>query len=309
MVDSAILTDGQPNPLAADSAGTAPTADGGLDVLTERVGTTALLHVNRPASKNSIHGTLMRDLIQAAEAADADDDVHAIITTSEGRTWIAGGDKHAFAELVSREEGLDLVELGYQGPVSGDWGVPQLSPDQLRGDTFGVAPWVRRFLDIGTPTIAAINGGVAAGGMAVSLMHDVRIVSTEARFAPTFVAMGVSPELGLSWFLPRIVGWPKAFDILTRRKPIEADEALEIGLVEQVVEPGELRDAAIARAEGFAQMPPLAVRMVKRLLRQATESPLDVQLEREWSNQTRLFGLSSNRSKLAGHLDSKIKSS
>jgi 2-(1,2-epoxy-1,2-dihydrophenyl)acetyl-CoA isomerase len=282
-------------------------ADTTPDVLTERAGTTAFLHVNRPEAKNSIHGTLMRDLIQSAEAADADDEVRAIVTTSEGRTWVAGGDKHAFAKLTSAEGGLDLVELGYQGAVSGDWGVPQLSPNQLRGDTFGVAPWVNRFLDIGTPTIAAINGGVAAGGMALSLMHDVRIASTQARFAPTFVAMGVSPEMGLSWLLPRIVGWSKAFDLLTRPKPIEADEALEIGLVEQVVEPHELRDAAIARAEGFAQMPPVAVRMVKRLLRQATESTLDVQLEREWNNQTRLFGLSSNRAIVSQHLDSKIK--
>ncbi|KAA1379903.1 enoyl-CoA hydratase/isomerase family protein [Aeromicrobium fastidiosum] len=282
-------------------------SDENLDVFTERVGTTAFLRVNRPEAKNSIHGTLMRDLIESAEAADADDDVRAIITTGEGKTWIAGGDKHAFAELTSSEQGLDLVERGYQGPVSGDWGVPQLSPNQLRGDSFGVAPWVRRFLDIGTPTIAAINGGVAAGGMAVSLMHDVRIASTQTRFAPTFVAMGVSPELGLSWFLPRIVGWPKALDILTRVKPIDADEALEIGLVEQVVEPHELRDAALARAEGFAQMPPVAVRMVKRLLRQASESTLEVQLEREWNNQTRLFGLTSNRANVSRHLDSKIK--
>lgn len=275
------------------------------DVFTERVDATTVVHVDRPEARNSIHGTLMRDLINAVEAADADDEVLAIVTIGEGRNWVAGGDKKVFGELTASEGGLNLVERGYQGAVSGDWGVPQFSPNQLRGDTFGVAPWVKRFLDVGTPTIAAINGGVAAGGMALSLMHDVRIASTEARFAPTFVAMGVSPEMGLSWLLPRIVGGPKAFDLLTRSAPVEADEALEIGLVEQVVAPHELREAALARAAGFAQLPPVAVRMVKRLLRQASESTLDVQLEREWNNQTRLFGLSENRDTVARHLKTK----
>jgi enoyl-CoA hydratase/carnithine racemase len=77
---------------------------------------------------------------------------------------------------------------------------------------------------------------------------------------------------------------------MTRSRPIEADEALELGLVEAVVEPAELLDAALARAEEFAQLSPLSVRATKRLLRQATESTLETQLEREWNMQTRLFG-------------------
>ena len=107
----------------------------------------------------------------------------------------------------------------------------------------------------------------------------------------------------MSWLLPRIVGWPKAFDLVTRVKPIEADEALEIGLVEAVVEPHELLDAALARAEQLAQLPPVAVRMVKRLLRQSTESTLETQLEREWHNQTRLFGFEETGSTVKEYLE------
>ena len=98
--------------------------------------------------------------------------------------------------------------------------------------------------------------------------------------------------MGLSYILPRLVGYSKAFELLTRLATIEADEALELGLVNQVVEPSELRDAVLARADEIAKLPPVAVSMVKRLLRQSLESTLDVQLEREWHNQTRLFGFS-----------------
>ncbi|BDB44003.1 MULTISPECIES: enoyl-CoA hydratase/isomerase family protein [Mycobacterium] len=263
-------------------------ADDRRDVLVERHNTTIVARLNRPQHGNSVQGTLMRDLLDAFETADGDDSVRAIVTIGEGSTYCVGADRDVLGRVTS-EGGIDFQELGYQGDLGGDWGMPALSAVQRRSDTLGFGRWVTRILDVSTPTIAAINGGTAGGGLALALLHDIRIASRTAKFAPVFVALGVSPELGVSWLLPRIVGWPKAFDLLTRVRPIDADEALEIGLVEAVVEPHELLDAALARAAHFAQLPKVSVRMVKRLLRQSTESTLQTQLEREWHNQTNLF--------------------
>jgi 2-(1,2-epoxy-1,2-dihydrophenyl)acetyl-CoA isomerase len=264
------------------------TADADRDVLVERRDTTVVARLNRPEHGNSVQGTLLRDLLHAFETADADDSVRAIVTIGEGSAYCVGADRDVLGRVAS-EGGINFHELGYQGTLGGDWGMPPLSAAQRRSDTLGFGRWVMRILDVTTPTIAAINGGVAGGGLALALLHDIRIASKTAKFAPAFVALGVSPEMGVSWLLPRIVGWSKAFDLLTRVRPIGADEALEIGLVEAVVEPHELLDAALARAAHFAQLPKVSVRMMKRLLRQSTESTLESQLEREWHNQTRLF--------------------
>lgn len=272
------------------------------DVKTERVGSTLIARFDRAAHGNSVNGTLLRDLVQAFEAADADEDVRAVVTIGEGPTYCVGADRDVFASLGA-SGGIDLHELGFQGEVGGDWGMPPLSREQRRGDTLGVGRWIMRMLDVGTPSIAAINGGAAGGGLALALLHDFRIASRTAKFVPAFIALGVSPEMGLSYFLPRLVGYSTAFDLLTRVRPIDAEEALELGLVNQVVEPHELRGAALARAEELAKFPPVAVRMVQRLLRQSTESTLDVQLEREWHNQTRLFGFSDTGPRVKAYLE------
>jgi 2-(1,2-epoxy-1,2-dihydrophenyl)acetyl-CoA isomerase len=272
------------------------------DVLVERHASTTVVKLNRPDRGNSVQGTLMRDLLAAVEAADHDDDVRAVITTGEGPAYCVGADVMTLRNLDA-EGKVNLLDRSYQGELSGDWGMPELSPVQKRSDTLGFGRWVTRFLDVGTPTIAAINGGVAGGGLSLALLHDIRIASTTAKFAPAFVGLGVSPEMGLSWLLPRIVGPSRAFDLLTRTRPISAAEAFDIGLVEAVVDPGELREAALERAAHFGELPPVSVRMVKRLLRQSTESSLEAQLEREWHNQTRLFGFSETGESIKTYLE------
>lgn len=272
------------------------------DVLVERHGSTVMVKLNRPDRGNSVQGTLMRDLLTAVEAADHDDDIRAVVTTGEGATYCVGADVATLRELGS-DGAVDLLGHSYQGRLGGDWGMPELSPAQKHSDTLGFGRWVTRFLDVGTPTIAAINGGVAGGGLSLALLHDIRIATTTSKFWPVFVPLGASPEMGLSWLLPRIVGLPRAFDLLTRTRPITAAEALDLGLVEAVVEPGELHEAALERAKHFAELPPVSVRMVKRLLRQSTESTLQDQLEREWHNQTRLFGLTETGSTIKTYLE------
>lgn len=189
-------------------------ADTHRDVLVERRDTTMVARINRPEHGNSVHGTLLRDLLHAFETADGGDSIRTIVTIGEGSTFCVGADRDVLSEVDS-ESGINFHELGYQGTLGGDWGMPPLSAAQRRSDTLGFGRWVMRVLDVDTPTIAAINGGTAGGGLAVALLHDIRIASKTAKFAPTFIALGVSPEMGVSWLLPRIIGWPKAFDLLT----------------------------------------------------------------------------------------------
>jgi enoyl-CoA hydratase/carnithine racemase len=257
------------------------------DVLVARRGSTLVATLNRPEHANSVGGALFAELLAALEAGDADDDVRAIVTTGAGATYCVGGDR-SHLEHALAEGSVDLGALGTHG-MGGDIGTPVLSAAQRRADPIGIGRWVQRVLDVGTPTIAAINGGAAGGGLALALLHDIRIASSRARLAPNLVALGLAPEMGMTWLLPRLVGPSRAFDLVTRTTPIEADEALALGLVEQVVEPGELEDAALARAESFASLAPAAVRTAKWLLRQAAGSSLDDQLEREWQAQVRLF--------------------
>jgi 2-(1,2-epoxy-1,2-dihydrophenyl)acetyl-CoA isomerase len=258
------------------------------DVLVDKHDAVVVIRFNRPASANSVHGTLFRDLIAAVEDADRDPAAGAIVTVGEGKSYCVGADRDVMLRATA-EGPVDLAATGV-GPLAGDTGIGERSETQRRADDMGIGRWVLRFLDVGLPTVAAINGGVAGGGLGLALLHDVRIASRSAKLATNFVALGVSPELGISWTLPRIVGWSKAFQLLTRRTVIDADEALELGLVESVVEPREVLEAAISRGNELAALPQASMRMAKRLLRQSGESSMQTQLEREWTNQVRLFG-------------------
>jgi enoyl-CoA hydratase/carnithine racemase len=257
------------------------------DVLVERRGNVELITLNRPERKNAVGGSLFRDLLDAAEAADVESEVGAIVTTGAGRAYCVGADL-AELDTVAQAGPVDLGVLGVDG-LGGEKGLPEQSPAQVQADHLGIGRWSMRFFGIGVPTVAAINGPAAGGGLAVALLHDVRIASREAKLAPALIRLGLAPEMGMTWLVPRMLGTSRAFDVLTRTAPIEADEALSIGLLDAVVEPSELLDAAIARAQALASLPAGAVRATKRLVQQAPASTFEAQLEREWMTQRQLF--------------------
>jgi 2-(1,2-epoxy-1,2-dihydrophenyl)acetyl-CoA isomerase len=256
------------------------------DVVVNRRGTVAVIAMHRPDRANAIGGTLMKDLLEAVEAADADPGVGAIVTTGSGRAYCVGAD---FAELrglvAAGAVPLRLDQLG----VDGIGGAKGLAPMPSSEDTLGIGRWTERFLAVRKPTVAAINGGAGGGGLAIALLNDARIAARGARLAFGWAAIGIGPEMGVSWLLPRLVGGARAFELLTRTAPLEAEEAESIGLVDQVVEPGELLDAALAAAERLGAISPDAYVAVKTLVRESYERTLREQLEREWAAQTQLF--------------------
>lgn len=257
------------------------------DVVSQRADRVVVLTLARPERANAVGGTLFADLLAELERADGDESIGAVVTTGAGQTFCVGADADELESLI--EQGpIDLGELGIDG-IGGSKGLGSMSCTQIKSDRHGIGHWVRRVIDVGVPTVAAINGAAAGGGLALALLHDVRIASTRARFFAAMPHLGLAPEMGMSWLLPRLVGTSRAFDVMTRAKPIDAGEALALGLVSEVVEPADLADAALARAQELASLPPQGARATKYLLRVGWSATLDDQLEREWSAQRVLF--------------------
>ena len=257
----------------------------GNDAVAEDHGTTRLIRLNRPDKGNGMAGTLLADLIELAENAAATDDLRAIVTTGAGSTYSVGAD---FGELSMIGDG-DLVDVVNSGRVGGDPSMLAQSRQQRDLDAIGIGRWTLRFWNIDKPTIAAINGGAGGGGFALALLHDFRIMSSSARITPAFGRLGLGPEMGTGWLLPRIVGRQRARDLLYRCPIITATEALAYGLVDEVVEPERLEERALEYAAELSVHPPLGIRATKRLLNVSDDMPLDRYLEREWTSQLRLF--------------------
>lgn len=256
------------------------------DVLVSTEQQSAVLTFNRAAQNNSIGGALFGEIIEAVEAADADPKIRSIITTGLGKTYCVGVDAKALADLGPN--GIDVGDIGVDGAI-GRSGMASLPYEALRVDHIGIGRWVNRFIESGTPTIAAINGPAAGGGFGLAMMHDLRVMSRTAKLHPSFGLIGLTAEMGLSWFLPRLIGSSRALRVMTRSTGIGAEEALDLGLIEAIAEPGELLEAALELGRGFTMVHDRSVRTMKRLLRESWQSTLNDQLEREWVQQRLLL--------------------
>jgi enoyl-CoA hydratase/carnithine racemase len=230
---------------------TEPKAEPAPEVLYEVDGAVASITLNRPARMNTISGPMLHQLTQLLLKANADPQVRAIILTGTGRAFCAG---------------LDLVDAT-QG--SGIGSAAQASAVSVNLDLRNTPPTVLFGLD--KPTICAINGGAAGYGLDTALGCDIRIMARSAKLAAAFVKRGVIPESGGTWFLPRMIGWSKAAELIFTGRTLSAEQSLELGLANEVVEDAELMPRARAVAAEIAANAPLAVQSAKRLMRMGLE--------------------------------------
>ena len=224
----------------------------------ERVGHVLVLTLDRPERLNALDASLRSGIPAAMAEAQEDRDIRAIVITGVGRGFSSG------------------VDLSGPRPATGSTG----SPEATTADPLDELGWVgRQALAVSTidkPTIAAVNGVAAGAGMSLALACDLRVGTTESRFRTVFLERNLSPDSGMSWFLPRIVGYSRAADLLFTSRDVGGEEAYRIGLLDRLVSPPEsLLDEAIALATTISALPPVAMRSAKRVL----QHNLDVGLE------------------------------
>ena len=186
--------------------------------------------LNRPEKLNAVTSVLIRELIAAFDAADADDGVRVVIVTGAGRAFCAGADLSAGAQTFD--------------------GARRGRPDGEHRDGGGLV--ALRIYDLKKPVIAAINGPAVGFGVTMTLPMDIRIASSAARIGFVFARRGVVPEACSTWFLPRLVGMQRAAEWVYTGRVFGAEEALAGGLVSRVVEPEALLPTARALAREIA---------------------------------------------------------
>ncbi|MER6752905.1 crotonase/enoyl-CoA hydratase family protein [Micromonospora echinofusca] len=229
-------------------------------VLVERDGHVETWTINLPEARNPISGDDVIDaLVARVDAVNADRTVRAVILTGAGSAFSAGGNVKDMAERVGLFGG---------------------APHELRdGYRRGIQRIPRAMYACDVPLIAAVNGAAVGAGCDLALMCDLRIASERAFFAESFVKLGIIPGDGGAWLLPRAVGAARAAEMALTGDRVDAATALEWGLVSRVVPHGELLAEARRLADRVAANPPHAVRMAKKLLREAQHQSLDSILE------------------------------
>lgn len=227
---------------------------------TERHGAVVLLTLDRPETRNALSGEVcFADFERVFQELNADLSVRAAVLTGAGTAFCSGGN---VAEMRDR--------TGMFG------GTPAQIAQNYRQ---GIQRIPRAFQMLQVPIIAAVNGPAIGAGNDLACMCDVRIASSSARFAESFVKVGIVPGDGGCWFLPRVVGFSRAAELALTGEAIDAQEALRIGLVSRVVEPAQLLQEALALAARMAANPPQVLRWTKQLLLQARTGTLSEALE------------------------------
>ena len=219
----------------------------------------AVVTLNRPDKLNAISPELHEEIMQVCRQLGADDGVRVVVWTGAGRGFCSGVDLTAArpqAEHQPRSERID--EYGWVGRQA-----------------------IEIYRNLNKPTIAAVNGVAAGAGMSLALACDMRVGSASSRFKTVFIERSLSPDSGMSFFLPRIVGASRAFDLVYTSRFVEADEAYRIGLLDRLVPAESLLDEAKELARQIAFWPPVAMQMSKRVMQRGMESNLEEQLRYE----------------------------
>lgn len=204
-----------------------------------------VLTLNRPDRGNGVVPELVRDFVETLTVLEADTSVRALVLTGAGKQFSAGADLKAMKDYLEHDHRIEHEP--YNARV--------------------LFPLTQRVVASRLPTIAAINGGATAGGLDFALACDIRICSTRAKMGETYINMGLPPGNGGSYFLPRLLGSGMAAELALTGDVIGAERALEIGLVNRVVEPEDLIPESVALAGKIAAKSWRAVEATKQALR------------------------------------------
>lgn len=220
-----------------------------------------VLTMSSPDTRNALTSDeQFADFEDTCREVNDDMSVRAVVLTGEGSAFCAGGNVKDMRDRT--------------GLFSGD------PFDQADAYRKGIQRIPRAIHALNVPTIAAVNGPAVGAGCDLATMCDIRIGSSKAMFAESFVKLGIIPGDGGAWFLPRAVGYSNACKMAFTGDPVRAEEALQMGLMSELVEPDELMPRALELAQAIASNPPHAVRLTKQLMRGSEKASLDELLDK-----------------------------
>ena len=231
-------------------------------ILSETRDEITTITLNRPDKLNAFSGTMREDLVAALRSAAG----LVVVITGAGRAFCAGGDIELMSSLQKNRDVEAFRKL----------------LDAGREVVMQIATMPR-------PVIASVNGVAAGAGCNLALACDYRIASDSAKFAQSFVRIGLHPDWGGTWFLPRAVGRSAAFEMMATGRIVDAEEALHIGLADRVAPAASLGDETQKLARAIASGPPLAIGAIKRSLSVSERNDLKTQINLETKNQLEAF--------------------
>ena len=229
-------------------------------------GPVATIRLNRPDRLNAISGPMRDEIAGALETAEKDESVRAVVLTGEGRGFSAGGDIANLKALrdTRNEDDFNVILKTGQGITR-----------YMRG--------------MSKPVIAAINGPCAGAGFSLALACDIRIASDKATFGPVFARIGLHPDWGGSWLLPRLVGSARACEMIFTGRMFSAEEADRTGVVNRVVPHNELMNVTMDIALKIAENPRGVIRLAKESIYRSLASNLEEAFKRENEVQSECF--------------------
>jgi 2-(1,2-epoxy-1,2-dihydrophenyl)acetyl-CoA isomerase len=235
-------------------------------VLLQQDGAVATVTLNRPEKLNALDESLRAGLAETLKSVAHDPSVRALVITGAGRGFCAGGDVHKMMEL--RRDHQSATFRAYL---------------QAGHDL------VRRIRRLPKPVVACVNGPAAGAGMNLALACDLRIASDYATFTQAFVKVGLHPDWGGTFFLPRLIGIGRAVEMFFLGEPVSAAQAHQAGLVNYLVAPEQLAAETRKLAERLAAAPPLPLALLKHALYERLETQLDLMMEYEVEAQMKCF--------------------
>lgn len=225
------------------------TADSGVATIT----------LNRPDRSNAFDDEMARELLDALKQVERDNAVRCVVLTGAGKNFCAGQDLSVFLARRNAPHGVNVREHlvnGYNKIVT-------------------------RIRTIEKPFIAAVNGAAAGAGLGVACACDLRYVSENAKFRMAFIGIGLAPDSGTSFLLPRLVGFGRALDMAITNELVDAREALAWGLANRIYAPDELMPAALTQAQELANAPTRGIGLTKRAFNRALTDDLEDALDYE----------------------------
>jgi 2-(1,2-epoxy-1,2-dihydrophenyl)acetyl-CoA isomerase len=239
------------------------------DLVVTKKDRTLWVEMNRPDARNAIRMQTIDDFVEAFDEAAKDDEVRVVVVTGRGPAFSAGGDVKEMATLLQS-------------------GTPNVV--DARKTVRNFHRMIAAIYEIEKPVICAVNGKAFGAGCNVALVCDLRVMSDEASFCWAFVDRGLVTDAGSTFLLPQLVGYSRAFELLTLGDTVDAQQALDWGIVNQVVPHDELMSATEKLAARVASGPPNAIGMIKRSMQAAAAASLRETLETEATLQAVAFG-------------------